>query len=158
VHPSDIAPALVALDARVKTSKRTIGIDDFFDVGVSKTTVLEDDEIVTEIEVDTLGEDSKSAFMKFAHRSSIDFSIVDCAVKLRLSGGKVSDARICLNAVYVKPYRALRAEQAMMGKKVTEANAEAAGLAAVYSAKPVRHNAYMVQIAKTLVKRTILAC
>jgi xanthine dehydrogenase YagS FAD-binding subunit len=72
--------------------------------------------------------------------------------------GKVKAARICLNAVYVKPYRAFRAEQGLIGKKVTEASAAAAGKAAVSGAKPVRHNAYMVEIAKTLVKRAVLAC
>ena len=51
VHPSDTAPALVALNAEIVTSKRTIGIDDFFQVDVEKSTVLDDDEIVTEIRI-----------------------------------------------------------------------------------------------------------
>jgi xanthine dehydrogenase YagS FAD-binding subunit len=158
VHPSDTAPALTALDARVKTSKRTIPIDDFFDVGVSRTTVLDSDEIVTEIQVPTPPKGAKSVFLKFAHRTSIDFSIVNCAAMIRTTKGNVEAARICLNAVYVKPYRAVKAEEEIIGKKVTEALAEAAGAAAVSGAKPVRHNAYMVQIARTLVKRALIAC
>jgi xanthine dehydrogenase YagS FAD-binding subunit len=74
------------------------------------------------------------------------------------SGAKVTDARICLNAVWVKPYRNTRAEEAMKGKVIDEETADAAGLIAVSEAKPLRDNKYMVQIAKTMVKRAILAC
>lgn len=156
VHPSDTAPALIALDARIKTSKRLINAEDFFQVEVIKTTVLDDDEIVTEIQIPT--PPGKSAFIKFALRKSIDFPIVNCAAMLTSSKGKVTAARVCLNAVYVKPYRATKAEEAIVGKPIDEANAEAAGSAAVSEAKPLTHNTYMVQIAKTMVKRAILAC
>ena len=158
VHPSDTAPALVALDASIRTSKRTIKAENFFRVDVSKTTVLDDDEIVTEIQIPTPVKDARSAFLKFALRKSIDFPIVNCAVMVASSKGKVEKARICLNAVYVTPYRAFKAEEAMLGKALNEATAEAAGEAAIEGAKPLKDNAYMVQIAKVLVKRAVLAC
>jgi xanthine dehydrogenase YagS FAD-binding subunit len=158
VHPSDTAPALIALDASIRTSKRTVKAEDFFQVGVSKTTVLDDDEIVTEIQVPAPPKDARSAFLKFALRKSIDFPIVNCAVMVVSSKGKVEKARICLNAVYVTPYRARIAEEAVMGKALNEANAEAAGNAAIEGAKPLKDNAYMVQVAKTIVKRAVLAC
>jgi xanthine dehydrogenase YagS FAD-binding subunit len=158
VHPSDTAPALIALDASIRTSKRTVKAENFFQVGVSKTTVLDDDEIVTEIQIPTPPKNARSAFLKFALRKSIDFPIVNCAVMIASSKGRVEKARICLNAVYVTPYRTIKAEEAITGKDLNEANAEAAGGAAVSDAKPLRHNAYMVQVAKFLIKRTILAC
>lgn len=158
VHPSDTAPALIALDAKIKTSKRTIRAEDFFTVGVSKTTVLDDDEIVTEIQVPEPRDGQKSAFLKFALRKSIDFPIVNCAAMISSSGGEVDNARICLNAVYVRPYRAVYAEEAIMGRQLTPENAEAAGDAAISEAKPLPHNAYMVQIAKILVRKAILSC
>ena len=158
VHPSDTAPALIALDARIKTSIRTLPAEDFFQVEVSKTTVLDDDEMVTEIQIPTPVDNTKSAFFKFALRKSIDFPIVNCAVMITAAGGKVSAARICLNAVYVKPYRAVEAEEAIIGKKINDANAGAAGSAAISDAKPLHDNAYMVQVAKILVKRAILMC
>ena len=158
VHPSDMAPALIALDGKVKTSKRTLRAEDFFEVGVKKTTVLENDEIVTEIEIPTPSDNTKSAFIKFAIRKSIDFPIVNCAAMIATDGSSVRDARICLNAVYVKPYRANKAEEAIVGKVINEENAEIAGSSAVSDAKPLSDNRYMVQIAKTLVKRTLLAC
>jgi xanthine dehydrogenase YagS FAD-binding subunit len=158
VHPSDTAPALIALDAKIITSKRTIKTENFFDVGVCRTTVLDHDEILTEIRVPTPAEGSKSAFIKFALRESIDFPIVNCAARITCSGDRVTDARICLNAVWVKPYRAAKAEEAMNGKVIDEETADAAGLVAVSEARPLRDNKYMVQIAKTMVKRAILAC
>jgi len=158
VHPSDTVPSLVALDARIKTSKRTINLEDFFQVDICKTTVLDRDEIMTEIHVPLPVNGAKSAFLKFALRRSIDFPIVNCAAMITKSKGTVSAARICLNAVYVKPYRATKAEDVIVGKTIDEAHAEAAGNAAVSDAKPLRYNKYMVPIAKTMVKRAILAC
>ena len=156
VHPSDIAPALIALNASIGTTKRSLKAEDFFQVMPVKTTVLDDDEIVTGIELPP--PEGKSAFVKFALRKAIDFPIVNCAAMLRLSKAKATSARICLNAVYVKPYRASAAEAAIVGKTITEAHAEAAGSAAVGNATPMTHNAYMVPIAKAMVKRAILGC
>lgn len=158
VHPSDTAPALIALDAAFQTSKRTVSADDFFRVEVSKTTVLEPDEIITEIHIPAPVDGTKSAFFKFALRKSIDFPIVNCAARISTAGGKVDDARICLNGVYVKPLRVTAAEDAIMGKQIDDASAGAAGEAAVKSARPLHDNGYMVEVAKTLVKRAILKC
>ncbi len=66
--------------------------------------------------------------------------------------------RVCLDAVYVKLYRALKAEDSIGGQVIEETTAKAAGDTAVFHAKPLSHNRYMVQIAKTMVKRVILAC
>lgn len=158
VHPSDIAPALIALDATIKTSARGVSIEDFFQIDVGRTTILSSDEIVTEIHVPTPSNGMKSTFIKFAMRKSIDFPIVNCALMLNCSDGIIAGARICLNAVYVKPYRALKAEEVLLGKAINESTAVVAAEAAVASATPLKHNGYMVQVAKTLVKRAILAC
>jgi xanthine dehydrogenase YagS FAD-binding subunit len=158
VHPSDTAPALIALNAKIKTSKRTINAEDFFQVDVAKTTVLDSDEIVTEIQVPQPKAGAQSAFIKFAIRKSIDFPIVNCAAMITRKSGVVAAARICLNAIAVKPYRADKAEKTILKKRVDERLAEAAGAAAMADAKPMERNGYMVQIAKVLVKRAILAC
>jgi xanthine dehydrogenase YagS FAD-binding subunit len=158
VHPSDTAPALIALDAQIKTSRRTIRAEDFFQVEVSRTTVLDRDEIVSEIQIPAPIDGTKSAFFKFALRKSIDFPIVNCAAAITVSEGKVRAARICLNAVYVKPYRAIGAEEAIIGKEITDDNAEEAGRAAISGAKPLHDNGYMVQVAKALVKKAVMAC
>jgi xanthine dehydrogenase YagS FAD-binding subunit len=152
VHPSDIAPALIALNAKVVTTTRTIEAEKFFDVKFPGNTVLAANEIITEIQVPAPPAGAKSAFLKFAIRKSIDFPIVNCAV---MTGGGAP--RIVLNAVAAKPYRAIKAEAAIAGKKINETAAEAAGAAAVEDAKPLPATKYKVQIAKTLVKRALLA-
>ena len=158
VHPSDTASALIALDAKIKTSKRTLNAEDLFSVGVSKTTVLDNAEILLEIQVPSPASGARSSFLKFALRKTIDFAIVNCAANIHINDGKVATARICLNDVWVKPYRAHKAEEHIMGKEISEDTAESAGQAAVSEAKPMKNNGYMVQIAKTMVKRAILAC
>jgi xanthine dehydrogenase YagS FAD-binding subunit len=158
VHPSDTAPALVALNARIATSKRTVDAEYFFEVGEGKTTILDDDEIVTEIHIPSPAEGTTSAFSKFALRKAIDFAIVNCAAAITVSGGVVSDARVCLNAVYIKPYRASLAERTLIGRPLDESAAEAAAGAAIAHAVPRNRNKFMVEIAGEMVKRTVLAC
>jgi len=152
VNPSDTAPALVVLDAKIVTSKQAAGYgaEDFFTftgAGSEKTTVLDDDEIVTEIQVPTPAAGTKSAFVKFALRKAFDFPIVNCAVARIGSSG-----RICLNAVYNTPRRATAAEAALP-------DAAAAAAAAVADAEevPGGNNSYMIQIAEVMVKRAIEA-
>jgi xanthine dehydrogenase YagS FAD-binding subunit len=158
VHPGDTAPALVALNAEIVTSRRTVGIDDFFLVDVQKSTILDGDEIVTEIRVPKPAKGSRSTFLKVAIRKSIDFPIVNCAASITAASGKVESVRICLNAVYVKPYRTVHAEEVLKGRTIDKASAEEAADAAVADAKPMERNRYMVQIARTLVCRSILTC
>ncbi|MGD0487593.1 MAG: FAD binding domain-containing protein [Syntrophorhabdales bacterium] len=158
VHPSDTAPALIALNGSAKTTKRTIPMDEFFGVDVRKTTVLYPDEIVTEVAVPAPASGTRSAFLKFSLRKSIDFPIVNCAAAVVISNGRVVQARICLNAVYVTPYRVPPAEEFILGKALNEESCEKAAETAVAAAKPMNRNKYLVQIAKTMVKRTLLAC
>ena len=156
VNPGDTAPALIALDAKVVTDRRTIEAEKFFDVGKPANTVLEKDEIIKEIQIPEPPKGAKSAFIKFAFRKSIDFPIVNCAVMV---GGK--NPRISLNAVGPLPVRASKAEAVVAGKsikQISEKDAEAAGEAAFADAKPLFKAAkFKVQISKTLVKRAILS-
>ena len=80
---------------------------------------------------------------------------MNCAAAI---GGGI--ATICLNAVYNKPYRALKAEEAIMGKAIDAATAEAAGAAAVADARalPGDRNKWKIPIAQAMVKRAVLAC
>jgi CO/xanthine dehydrogenase FAD-binding subunit len=151
VNAGDIAPVLVAFGATIVTSKRKIAAEDFWDVAIPGSTVLDADEIVTEIHVPAFS--GKSAFVKFATRAAIDYPIVNCAAAI-----SSKDARICLNAVFNKPYRATKAEEAIKGKTIGEDSAEAAGTAAVSDAVALKSNKYKIQIAKIMVKRAILAC
>ena len=166
VNPSDTAAALVAFGAKIVTNKKTWEIKDFFAVNGENSTALAADEIITEIQVPTPAAGTKSAFMKFALRKSFDFPIVNCAAVVTQASGNVSAASIALNAVHNLPRKVTAAETAIVGKAINAANAEAAGAAAVTGATAMPANAntttignkYMIQSAKVLVKRTLLAC
>jgi NADPH-dependent glutamate synthase beta subunit-like oxidoreductase/CO/xanthine dehydrogenase FAD-binding subunit len=158
VNSSDIAPTLIALEAKIKTTKRVIEAEELFTVDGDKTMVLDDDEIITEIEAPSPDAGTKCTFTKFALRKSIDFPIVSCAAAVKSEQGIVKSARICLNAVYNTPYRATRAEEYINGKPINDSNAEGAASAIVADTCPLINNRYKIQIAKTLVKRAILAC
>ncbi len=149
----------MALDANIITSKRAIPAEEFWaaDRGL-KPTVLEGDEIITEIQIPQPKAGVKSAFIKFAMRKSIDFPIVNCAAAVETENGTVKSARVCLNAVYSNPYRVTKAEDFLQGKSIDEDTADAAGAAGVSDAVALPYNKFKIQIAKTLVKRSILAC
>jgi len=153
VNPSDTAPALVALNARIVTSRKTINAEEFWAVKIPRSTILDNDEIVTEIQIPGPAAGIKSAFVKFALRSSIDFPIVNCAAAI--GGGT---ARICLNAVFNKPYRTTKAEEFIAGKTIDVASAHAAGAAAVTEARALKMNKWKIQVASGMVKKAILAC
>ena len=159
VNPSDTAPALIALGAKVKTSKRVLEIADFYEKEEpKKTTVLDDDEIVVEIQVPQPAANSKSKFEKFAIRKSIDFPIVNCASQVEMDGDTVKSARVCLNAVFANPDVAQKAAEYVVGKTLDEETVTAAADLALQDAKPLTKNAYKITIAKSLIKKTLLAC
>jgi xanthine dehydrogenase YagS FAD-binding subunit len=154
VCPSDTAVALGALNATVVTNLRSIPVLDFFK---ELKHDLAANEIVTEIQVPTPKAGTKQVFQKFAMRKSFDFALTSVAAAVTIVGGSVTDARIVLGAVAPVPYRATAAEDAIKGKALDDTAAGAAGIAAVKDAKPLSKNLYKVQIAKTLVKRALLA-
>ena len=166
VCPSDTAPALVALGASIVTNKQTWAAADFFAPNISandatreQINALAAGEIVTEIQVPALDSGTKSAYQKFAFRKAIDFPLVSCAAVITASGGNVTKASIVLGGVYNTPRRATDAEDSITGKAINTANAEAAGDATATKAKPTAlpQNLYKVQIARTLIKRALLA-
>ncbi|MDD5486120.1 MAG: FAD binding domain-containing protein [Dehalococcoidales bacterium] len=152
VNPSDTAPALVALNATIVTSKRQIPVEELWTFAVPGSTALEADEIVTEIQLPAFS--GKSAFVKLAIRSSIDFPIVNCAAAIN-----GSNVRICLNAVHNRPRRVEKAEEAIAGKEINEVNAGMAGEAALQGSLQLSAmNKWKIQAAKGMVKKAILAC
>lgn len=159
--PSDMAIALSALNATIITNSRRVPIDNFY---IVLGNTLAPDEIVTGVEVPKPAAGVKQYFYKQAYRRAIDWALVSVASAITVTGGNVSAARITLGAVAPTPYRATGAETYLVGKAISDATATAAANEAVKDAFPLdggkppqTSNAYKVQIAKTLVKRAILA-
>lgn len=157
VSPSDIAPALIALRAKVKTTRRTVEAEKFFTVRPMKSTILDPDELVTEIQIPPPKPGSKQAFLKFRLRKSIDFPILAVASVIGTEAKRVNEANIVLGAVAPVPLRVREVEDFLKGKEISEEVAEAAAVIAVKGANPLAKNKYKVQVTKALVKRAVLA-
>ncbi|MBI5529586.1 MAG: FAD binding domain-containing protein [Deltaproteobacteria bacterium] len=156
VNASDLAPALLALDATIKTTRRTIAAGDFFGAGLMTTTALAPDEIVTEIRIPVPPPGNVQGYQKFRIRNSIDFPIVGVATVFTLKGTTIKDARVVLGAVAPVPLRAREVERFLAGKTLCEETAEAAGTIAVRGVQPLGGNKFKIQIVKALLKKAIL--
>ncbi len=163
VHPSDCAPALIAFRASVTIvsprGQRTVPLEEFFVLPsrrLDHETILEPDEIVTEIQVPTPPLNTRSTYLKFKERDSHDFAIVGAAVVIRLKGKVCEDVRIVLSGVAPIPWRSPEAEAVLKGKAITPELAEQAGKAAVAKAQPLAQNAYKVPLTQAIVKQAIL--
>jgi xanthine dehydrogenase YagS FAD-binding subunit len=164
VHPSDTAPMLVALGASVKVAgqgeERTVALEDFFvlpDEELYKENVLQPGEMVTEISVPPPASGLVSSYRKVRERGSWDFALASVALALRMSGGRVEEARVVLGGVAPKPWRSPAAEAALAGKQLDTATAQAAAEAAVAGAEPLEQNGYKVLLVKGVVEESLLA-
>lgn len=160
VHPSDFAPALIALNAAIKTNVRQMNLQEFFvlpEKNVRVENVLQPGEIVTELEMPADWLDVKTAYFKVRERQSFDWALASCAVALKMDGKKVAAARIVLGGVAPIPWRSEQAESELVGKEVTEALAQFAGRAALADALPLADNAYKVELAGNAVKIAIMS-
>jgi NADPH-dependent glutamate synthase beta subunit-like oxidoreductase len=156
VSPSDIGIALVALNAKIVTTKRTLEAHSFFTASATVSTVLDPDEIVTEIQVPEPPDGARQSYLKFTIRNPIDFAIVSVATLLTLKKGVCRDARIVLGAVAPAPFRAKKAEQLVKDRPIDERVAAESAEQAVADAMPLMMNEYKIEIAKALVKRALL--
>ena len=156
VGPSDLAIALVALNATVVTDRRTLEAQDFFAATASSSTILEKDELIKEIRIPKPPRDARQSYIKFTLREPVDFALVSVAAMIASKKGVCFDARIVLGAVAPAPLRARAAEEAIKGKPIDEYVAAEAANLALAEAAPLSMNAYKIEIARTLVKRLIL--
>jgi xanthine dehydrogenase YagS FAD-binding subunit len=147
----------VALDAKIVTTKRTVGAQDFFTASATESTLLGPDELVTEIHIPKPLDGVVQTYLKFTLRDPVDFAIVSVASAIRVVRGLCVDARIVLGAVAPAPVRATTAEEALKGRPIDPKVAAEAAEQAVAGVMPLTMNAYKVEIAKTLVKRAILS-
>jgi xanthine dehydrogenase YagS FAD-binding subunit len=161
VHPSTLAPALVALGAQVEVlgpkGKRTVGMDKFFQApreAWQREHVLAPNEIVLSVRLKS--DEEANASYEVRHKQSYDWPLVQAAVAFRLDDGKAKNVRVILGHVAPTPHVAEAAAAAMEGKEVTEDTAAAAGEAATLGAKPLSQNGYKVRLVAVAVKRALL--
>src|SRR5688572_26786593 len=164
VHPSDLAPILLALGARVNVvgakGRRVIPLDKFFtlpsDGNIRRENVLENEEIITEINVPASPLAARSTYLKFKERESLDFALASVAAAVQLAPNKtVRAARIVLGGVAPIPWRVPDAEKYLVGKAVRAEVLAEAGKIALAGATPLEKNAYKVPLTQTLVRRAV---
>ncbi len=162
VHPSDLAVAMLALDASVFVTAsggdRRIPIDEFYLLPGStpqRETVLEHAELITGVELPLAGFARRSRYVKVRDRASFEFALVSVAVALDIPNGGVRDARIALGGVAPRPWRARAAEDALRGQPVTATSVAAAAEAAVRGAVARRDNGFKLELVRRTVTRAI---
>jgi xanthine dehydrogenase YagS FAD-binding subunit len=164
VHPSDLAPMLLALGGSVSVvgseGKRTIPLDKFFtlpaDGNLRRENVLKNDELITEISVPASKFAPHSTYLKFKERDSLDFAMASVAAALTMGANKtVTEARLVLGGVAPIPWRVPRAEAALIGSSMNGDVLAAVAKIALEGAKPLEQNAYKIPLTQTLVRRAL---
>jgi xanthine dehydrogenase YagS FAD-binding subunit len=161
-HPSDLAVALVALDAVVHTQgpsgPRAIPIDDFFLLPgdtPQREHPLDHGELIVAIEVPALPVARRSLYLKLRDRQSYEFALASVAVALRVDDGAVGEVRLALGGVATKPWRARRAEQLLVGQPATRERFAFAAREELAPAAPRGMNAFKVELAQRAVVRAL---
>ena len=164
VHPSDLAPMLVALGASVSVTgpqgKRLIPLDKFFTLpsqgNMRRENVLNNDDVITQIQIPASPFAAHSTYLKFKERESMDFALSAVAAAVDLQADKtVKQARIVLGGVAPVPWRVPAAEQFLAGKKLDAGVLNEVSRIALNEAQPLEKNAYKVPLTQTLVRRAL---
>jgi xanthine dehydrogenase YagS FAD-binding subunit len=159
-HPSDLAVALVALDAIVVVhgagGERRVALEQFHLLPgdtPQHENVLEPGDIIAAVEVPAAAWAARSHYRKVRDRASFEFALAAAAVALDIDGGTIRGARIALGGIGTKPWRAREAEAALAGGPAESARFRAAAARALDGAKPLAQNAFKVELAqRTLVR------
>lgn len=164
VHPSDLAPILIALDAEVtirsEKGDKSIPLEGFFippKINVRKENILESGEILTEIKIPASRTGEKSTYLKLKERGTWDFAVVSAAVKGILSGDSFKDIKIVLGGVAPIPWRLKKAEGLIKGKKATENLLREAAREELKEANPLEENEYKKELVETALYRAVLS-
>jgi xanthine dehydrogenase YagS FAD-binding subunit len=162
-HPSDMAVALVALDAVVHVQgpagDRSIPLADFHRLPGAepqRDTVLVHGELITSVDLPPLAFAARSRYRKVRDRASYAFALVSVAAALDVVDGVVHDVRLALGGVAHKPWRARRAEDVLRGAPAREEVFRHAADAVLAEARPLAQNAFKVPLVRNVVVRTLL--
>jgi xanthine dehydrogenase YagS FAD-binding subunit len=162
VHPSDTAPALIALDAKMvlrsKSGERVVDAEDYFlgpDIDITRMNVLRPNELLVAIRVPSTWAGAQFYFEKVRDRNVWDFPLVNVASAMVFTSGKIDRMRLAVGAVSARPLRMASVESAVAGKPRDEETADMAGRMAVEGAQPLRYNGYKIPLMRNLVKRAI---
>jgi xanthine dehydrogenase YagS FAD-binding subunit len=161
-HPSDLAVALVAFDAVIRTvgpnGPSKIPVDDFF-LLPGETPHLErrlvHGQLIVSVDLPPMPVARRSLYLKYRDRQSYEFALVSVAAALKVTNGVVAHVRLALGGVGTKPWRAWRAEAQLLGRSATIGTFAEAAEAEFAAAEPRERNAFKVQLAVRAVVRAL---
>jgi xanthine dehydrogenase YagS FAD-binding subunit len=163
-HPSDLAVALVALEASVRlqtrTGERVVKLDDFYLLPGNtpeKENQLQPGELITEILVPPLPWAQRSLYLKIRDRESYEFALASVALALDVDGSTIRDARVAVGGVGTKPWNLPNVRDALIGKPLNQQHFEAAAQVATEGAKPLRNNGFKVELVQKTIVRALMS-
>ena len=164
VHPSDIAPVLLAYGASIEIAgakgTKKIPVDKFFvlpEQMITRETVLEPGQVLTAVLLPPVEQAFHSSYRKVRARGSWDFALAGVALALRFHEGNVARARIVLSGAAPIPWRCLDSEKVISGQSLNDENIDRAAAAAMKDARPMRYNEYKIELFKGLIAEELAA-
>ncbi len=163
VYPSDLAPALISLDAEAVVSSpnggKSLPLEEFYILpqkNVRRENILEEGEILQEIRIPLPESGTKSTYYKMKERGTWDFALVSAAINGLVSGGIFRDIKIVLGGVAPIPWRLQKAEDLIKGKKPTDEVIRQAAREALQDARPLEENEYKLDLVEAVLRTAIL--
>lgn len=161
-NPSDMAVAMMALEATVHIQgakgERAVPLNDFYFVPGStpnRENVLTVGDLITYVTLPALPDGTRSYYLKLRDRAAYEFALASAAVVVQMQAGRMRHVRIAFGGIATKPWRSIEAEKVLQGREANEKNFSAAAEAALRGAKPLRDNAFKVELAKRALKRAL---
>jgi len=161
-HPSDMAVALMALEATVQIQgaqgQRSVPLDDFYfmpGATPQRENMLTPGELITSVTLPRLASGTRSSYLKRRDRASYEFALASAAVVAQMQGQRMQRLRVVLGGIGTKPWRSREAEQVLEGRDANEQHFRAAAEAALRGARPLQDNAFKVELAKRTLVRTL---
>lgn len=162
-HPSDMAVAMMALEARIHIlgaqGERDVPIGEFYLLPGNTPhleNVLKPGDLITYVTLPAPLAGARSHYLKLRDRASYEFALASAAVIVQAEGGHIRKARVALGGVGTRPWRSPEAEQLLTGKPANEATFRAAADAALRGAKPQRDNAFKAELARRCLVRALI--
>ena len=163
VHPSDTAPALMALGATFRvlgpTGERQIPVADFFVLprqNAQQENVLGNEDVIVSVQVPAAKPGTRSTYHKVLDREAWTHAVVSLAVVLEMDQQVCRRASVVLGGVAPIPWQLPEVEKLLVGQRITESLAAQAGDGAVAGARPLSKNAYKIPLTKNMVRRTLI--
>ncbi|MFC6067068.1 FAD binding domain-containing protein [Streptomyces ochraceiscleroticus] len=161
-HPSDVAVAFAALEARVHLlgadGERRVPFAEFLlrpARSPHREQALRKGELVAAVEIPALPRPLRSGYLKVRDRQSYEFALTSAAVALHVRGGVIREAKVAAGGVGTVPWKLPAVEQHLVGERPTDALWAAAAQKAADGARPLAHNAFKVELLKRTVERQL---